>query len=65
MKGTLKADRSYVIFAHEFPDDFEILFTLWDEVAKSVGYVQVFGFLNGESTMLNIMPQDEARVMYE
>ena len=65
MKGILKPNRSYVIFSFEIPDDFDILFTIWDDVAKSVGYVQLFGFLGDESILLNVMPQDEAMYMYE
>ena len=64
MEGTIKANKSYIIFAHEFLE-MEFSVFLVRECTCGCGYIQIFGFDNGESVRLDVITRDEARHMYE
>ena len=64
LEGTLKADKHFVTFAF----DGSVLDCQWLTNAKwepEIGYVWVMGFIDDVSYMVDIMPMDEARHMYE
>ena len=64
MEGTLKADKHFVTFAF----DQDVFDSQWLTSAKwepELGYVWVMGFIDDVSYMIDIMPMDEARHMYE
>jgi len=67
MECTLKAKKSYVIFAHEFATmNFSVLFHR--KCNCGCGYYQIFGFdedRNSESIRLDVIMRDETRHMYE
>ena len=67
MEGTLKADKYFITFAFDpFVKDMansgDYLFV---QNAPNRGYVWILGFINGVSYMIDIIPMDEARHMYE
>jgi len=67
MRGTLKADKHFVTFSfdplvEDIANSGDYLF-IKDE--PSIGYVWILGFINDVSYMIDIMPMDEARHMYE
>jgi len=67
MEGTLKADKHFVTFAfdplvEDMVNSGDYLFV---QNAPNRGYVWILGFINGVSYMIDIMPMDEARQMYE
>ena len=64
MEGTLKAQKHFVTFAF----DYSVLDSQWLTNAKwesGIGYVWVLCFIDDVSYMVDIMPMDEARYMYE
>ena len=67
MKGTIKADKHFVAFAFDRLVEEMVNFGvyLFVEHAPERGYVWVLGFINNISYMIDIMPMDEARCMYE
>ena len=67
MEGTLKADKHFVTFAfdtlvEDFINSGDFLFL---DLAPERGYVWLMGFIDDVSYMVDIMPMDEARHMYE
>jgi len=67
MEGTLKADKHYVTFAFDpklmtVIDDNRLL--PW-KYSKEIGYVWTIYFEEEVSYLVDIMPMDEARCMYE
>jgi len=67
MEGTLKADKHFVAFAFDRLVEDMVNFGdyLFLEHAPERGYVWAMGFINNVSYMIDIMPMDEARHMYE
>ena len=67
MEGTLKADRHFVTFA--FDNDIEDMVNIGNYLfvtnSPELGYVWIMGFIDDVSYMIDIMPMDEARHMYE
>ena len=64
MQGTLKADKHFVTFAFDY-SVIEIQPLLGPKHAPEIGYVWLMGFIDDVSYMVDIMPMDEARCMYE
>ena len=64
MEGTLKADKHFVTFAFDHIA-IEIQPILGPRYEPEVGYVWLMGFIDDVSYMIDIMPMDEARHMYE
>ena len=67
MEGTLKTDKHFVAFAFDPLVEDMVNFGdyLFVEYAPERGYVWALGFINNISYMIDIMPMDEARQMYE
>ena len=63
MDGTLKADKHFVAFAF----DYTVLnmAPLMVRHEPQIGYVWMMGFIDDVSYLIDIMPMDEARHMYE
>ena len=66
MEGALRADKHFVAFAFDNIVD-RLIFGnyLFLENAPEIGYVWIMGFIGDTSYMIDIMPMDEARHMYE
>ena len=67
MKGTIKADKHFVTFSFDpfIIESMERCFFIGPEYCKIRGYVQYMVIIGDISYMVDIMPQDEAREMYE
>ena len=67
MEGTLKADKHFVTFPIFEPDEpvMEMEWLFGPEHDKERGYVWIMGFIDDVSYMVDIMPLDEVRHMYE
>ena len=67
MQGTLKARKHFVAFSFDplvekMVNSGNYLFV---KNAPSIGYVWILGFIDDVSYIIDIMPMDEARHMYE
>lgn len=67
MEGTLKADKHFVTFAFDPQIQKTVDYGnyLWIRNAPELGYVWIMCFIDAESYLIDIMPMDEARHMYE
>jgi len=64
MEGTLKADKHFVTFAFDYSIlEYDML--TGAKFTPEIGYVWTLCFIDDVSYMVDIMPMDEARHMYE